>query len=89
MGGIDGNSYTNDAFVLDTKTEQIERVLEQKAGSTWRTQHLRFASVNNASAQAAENVVVALVIGDDSKPYLIQYALDSKSIAIEQFIIEF
>ena len=81
MGGIDRQSYTNDAFVLDTRSEQIETVLEQQVASK---RLLRFASVSNASITAAENVVVALVMGDDFQPYLIQYNLDTNALSIVQ-----
>ena len=83
MGGrenIIGN-IMNDAFVLDTRTLQIEKVLAQQTASM---QMISIESLNNASVKAADNVVVALVTGDDREPYLIQYALGTDSLSIVQ-----
>ena len=70
MGGrenIIGN-IMNDAFVLDTRTLQIEKVLAQQTASM---QMISIESLNNASVKAAENVVVAFVTDKNGQPYLI------------------
>ena len=69
----------NDAFVLDTRTSQIENVIKQ---TKFLLERFSFASINNVSVTPAKNVVVALVIGDASLPYLIQYSIDTNSLDI-------
>ena len=78
MGGFDRSGLTNDTFVLDTRTEKIEKVQHNTASM----QQFKFTSENNASVTVAENVVVALVMGNHVEPHLIQFVLETSSLSI-------
>ena len=79
MGGqTDYNSYTNDVFIFDSESDQVKKVAGEAA------EKITFWATGNACAAVNEEKVVALVRGNDSKPYLIKYTMGSRSISLIQ-----